>query len=55
MEAKLANPETYQDGTDISGLNQDYAELKQRIEGLYKSWDSHRLRLEELINSLKSG
>jgi ATP-binding cassette subfamily F protein 3 len=55
IEAILVNPETYQHGTDIAQLKKDYAELKQRIEGLYKTWDSHRLRLEELIKSLKSG
>jgi ATP-binding cassette subfamily F protein 3 len=55
IEAKLANPETYRVGTDIARLKKDYAEIKQRIEDLYKSWDSHRLRLEELTKSLKSG
>jgi len=51
-ETKLANPETYRDRTDIAQLNNDYAELKKRIEGLYKSWESHRLRLEELLESV---
>ena len=55
IEAKLANPETYRDGTDIAQMKKDYAEIKQRIEGLYKSWDSHRLRLEELMKSPKTG
>jgi len=52
IEAKLANPETYRDGTDIARLNKDYAELKQRIEELYESWESHRLQLGELLESL---
>jgi ATP-binding cassette subfamily F protein 3 len=54
METKLAEPETYRDGTDIARLNKDYAELKQRIEGLYESWESHRLRLEEILEPLKN-
>jgi len=53
MEEKIADPRTYHDGTDIAGLNNNYAELKQRIEGLYKSWESHRLRLERLLKPLK--
>jgi ATP-binding cassette subfamily F protein 3 len=55
QEAKLANPETYRDGTEISRLKKDYAELKLRIKDLYKSWESYRLQLEELLKSLKSG
>jgi hypothetical protein len=54
MESKLANPETYQDGTDISQMNKDYSELKQRIEDLYESWESHRRLLDELLESLKN-
>ncbi len=54
MEARLANPETYRDGTDIARLNRDYAELKQRIKGLYESWESHRLRLDKLLEPLKN-
>ncbi|MBN1223182.1 MAG: ATP-binding cassette domain-containing protein [Candidatus Aminicenantes bacterium] len=53
MEAKLANPETYRDGTDISRLNRDYTGLKQHVEKLYESWESHRLLLEELLEPLK--
>lgn len=53
IEKKLANPETYQNGTDIAGLNKDYAELKKHLEGLYESWESHRLRLNELLEPLK--
>ncbi len=52
MEAKLADPETYKDGTDIARLNKDYSELKIRIEGLYESWESHRLRLKEILEPL---
>ncbi len=54
IEEKLANPETYRDGTDIADLNKEYAELKERIKGLSKSWESHRLQLEELLKSTKS-
>ncbi|UCE42055.1 MAG: ATP-binding cassette domain-containing protein [Candidatus Aminicenantes bacterium] len=53
IETKLADPETYQDRTDISRLNKDYAELKHRIGGLYESWESHRQKLEELLKQLK--
>jgi ATP-binding cassette subfamily F protein 3 len=53
MEARLANPDTYRDGTDIAQLNKDYAGLKQRIEGLYKLWESHKLWLDELLGQLK--
>lgn len=55
IEAKLANPKTYRDGSDISRLKKDYAEIKQRIEELYESWGSNRLRLEELMKSSKGG
>ena len=53
METKLADPGSYKDGTDIARLNKDYAELKQRIEDLYESWESHRLQLERLLERLK--
>jgi ATP-binding cassette subfamily F protein 3 len=52
-ETKLAEPGTYRDGTDIARLNKDYAELKQGIEDLYESWESHRLQLEKLMKPLK--
>ncbi len=55
MEARLADPETYRDGTDIARLNRDYAELKKWIDDLYKSWESHRLRLDKLLEPLKNG
>jgi ATP-binding cassette subfamily F protein 3 len=55
MEAKLTNPETYRNGTDIARLNKDYAGLKHRLEGLYKSWESFRLQLSELQRSMKQG
>jgi ATP-binding cassette subfamily F protein 3 len=53
IEEKLADPGTYQDGTDIAQLNKDYVKLKQSIEDLYESWESHRLQLEELLKTLK--
>jgi ATP-binding cassette subfamily F protein 3 len=53
MEAKLAESETYKNGTDIASLNKEYAKLKQQIEGLFESWESHRLRLDELLKRLK--
>lgn len=53
MELKLANPGTYKNGTDIAMLNQRYAQLKKRIEELYASWESHRLTMEDLLQSLK--
>lgn len=51
IESVLADPETYKKGKDIARLNQQYAELKKRIEGLYESWESHRLMLDDLIRS----
>jgi ATP-binding cassette subfamily F protein 3 len=54
MEAALANPETYRNGTDISRLNRDYAKLKQRIEEMYESWDTHRQMLDQLLKPLNS-
>jgi ATP-binding cassette subfamily F protein 3 len=53
MEVKLADPETYRDGTDIAQLNKDYTELKKRVEDLYESWESHRHQLEKLLKRLK--
>ncbi len=53
METRLSDPETYRNGTDISLLNKGYAELKLRLESLYESWGSHRLRLSELLEPLK--
>jgi len=53
IETRLANPETYRDGTDIAGLNRDYAELKQHIKKLYESWESQRLLLEEILEPVK--
>jgi len=54
MEAKLAGTETYRDGTNIARLKRDYAKLKQRVEELYESWESHRLLLDELLEPLKN-
>jgi ATP-binding cassette subfamily F protein 3 len=53
MESKLADPETYKKGTDIARLNKEYAKLKQRIVDMYESWESHRLALEGLLESMK--
>jgi ATP-binding cassette subfamily F protein 3 len=53
MEAKLADPISYRDGTDIAVLKRDYAKIKRRVEELYESWESHRLLLEKLLKPLK--
>ena len=54
IETQLADTKTYKDGTDIASLNKEYAELKQQIEELYESWESHRIRLGKLLESLKN-
>ncbi len=55
MEAKLANPKTYRDGTDIARLNKDYAELMKQVERFYESWESCRTQLDKLLKPLKHG
>ncbi len=53
METKLADPKTYKDGMDIADLKRDYAKTKRQVEGLYSSWESHRLLLEKLLKTLE--
>jgi ATP-binding cassette subfamily F protein 3 len=53
MEEKLADPKTYKDGTNIAELKKEYAQLKKQIKELYEEWESHRLQLEELLETLK--
>ena len=55
MEAKLTNPETYRDGTDIARLTKEFSQLKQQVEEFYESWEIHRLRLEKILKLLKKG
>lgn len=52
IEAKLADPATYKDGTDIARLNKEYTKLKRSIEESYDSWESHRLELEEILKRI---
>jgi ATP-binding cassette subfamily F protein 3 len=53
MEAKLADPTIYKNGTDIASMKKEYAKIKREIDDLFSAWESHRLRLESLLETLK--
>ena len=56
IEALLARPETYQEGAgvDVPGIHLEYADLKKRIDVLYKEWEAARIGLERLISGLQT-
>ena len=39
VEARLADPATYSDGTDVGALNTEHAELQAKVEALYARWE----------------
>ncbi len=48
FKARLADPLTYQDGTDVRQLNQDYHECHARVMQITEDWEQAALELEEL-------
>jgi ATP-binding cassette subfamily F protein 3 len=48
FKAQLADPSTYQDGTDVRQLNQDYHECHARVVQITEDWEQAALELEEL-------
>ncbi len=51
LKTRLAEPETYRDGTDVRELNRDYQQCQQRIQELTQEWEARALALEELEQS----
>ena len=47
----LAQPHTYENGTDIKQLNREYAELKGSLEKYNLEWEKTALELEALEDS----
>ena len=45
---RLADPLTYQDGSNVQQLKKDYHECRQRIQELTDEWEKSGLELEEL-------
>jgi len=48
LNHELAKPETYRDPTRIQGIHRSRHELKQKIDGLTREWESVGMRLDEL-------
>jgi ATP-binding cassette, subfamily F, member 3 len=51
MKAQLADPSTYQDGTDIRQLNKAYHECHSRVMQITEEWEQTAMELEELESS----
>ena len=47
----LAQPATYENGTDIAELNKEYNELKHSLEGNNRQWEETAMELEALEES----
>jgi ATP-binding cassette subfamily F protein 3 len=47
-EAKLANPEIYNDQAALSELNRFYSDIKQKLEKATESWENAMLEVDEL-------
>ena len=47
----LAQPDTYENGTDIKQLNREYAELKSSLEENNRQWEETAIELEALEES----
>jgi ATP-binding cassette subfamily F protein 3 len=47
----LAQPDTYEDGTDIIQLNREYTELKSSLEKHNRQWEETAIELEALEHS----
>jgi ATP-binding cassette subfamily F protein 3 len=48
LKVRLADPLTYQNGTDIRQLNQDYQECHSRVMRITEDWEQAAMELEEL-------
>jgi ATP-binding cassette subfamily F protein 3 len=48
FKARLADPLTYRNGTDVRQLNQDYHECHARVMRITEDWELAALELEEL-------
>lgn len=48
LEKRLADPETYGDGSDIEGLMQSYTLIQKEVEGLTASWEETALEMEAI-------
>ncbi len=55
FKARLADPLTYQGGTDIRRLNQDYQECSARVQRITEEWEGTALELEEMETEFWSG
>lgn len=51
LKSRLAEPETYRDGTNVKDLNRDYQQCQQRIRDLTLEWEERALAMEELEQS----
>ena len=49
----LAQPNTYEDGTDIAELNREYSELKRSLGEHNRQWEQTALELEALEESFR--
>jgi protein subunit release factor A len=47
----LAEPDTYENGTDIAALNREYNELKKSLEEHNRQWEQTAIELETLEES----
>jgi ATP-binding cassette subfamily F protein 3 len=54
LKARLADPLTYQDGTDIRRLNEDFHDCHAQVTRITAEWEQTALELEELESSFSS-
>ncbi|MFW6128997.1 MAG: ATP-binding cassette domain-containing protein [Candidatus Aminicenantaceae bacterium] len=54
IEKEMANPETYKESGKIVSLQKRHAALKKELENLYQDWEKSKLKLEKLMETIKS-
>ena len=53
IEAKMADPATYQDGERAAALQREYAEVKSALESTFARWEEAQVAYEALLEGLE--
>jgi ATP-binding cassette subfamily F protein 3 len=54
IESSLCRPETLRNGELVVSLQKELASINADLPGMYRSWEKERIKLEELLDLLKS-
>ena len=52
LEKLLANPETYQNGSQVAALQNEYSQLKIDLDSLVEKWETAQVEFEELMGKI---